>query len=43
MIDTVVRHSQENNVRLARWVNNKFIFRTCEKFEDYQKGRLIIV
>lgn len=21
--------------RLARWVNNKFIWRTCEKFEDY--------
>jgi hypothetical protein len=24
--------------RMARWVNNKFIFRCCEKFEDYQKG-----
>lgn len=24
--------------RLARWVNNKFIFRVCERFEDYQKG-----
>ena len=24
--------------RLARWVNNKFIFRKCEKFEDYQKA-----
>lgn len=24
--------------RLARWVNNKFIFRTCDKFEDYQKA-----
>jgi hypothetical protein len=24
------------NVRhLQRWVNNKFIFRTVEKFEDY--------
>ena len=21
--------------RMARWVNNKFIFRTCERFEDY--------
>lgn len=21
--------------RLQRWVNNKFIFRTCDKFEDY--------
>ena len=24
--------------RLQRWVNNKFIFRSCEKFEDYKKG-----
>ena len=24
--------------RMARWVNNKFIFRKCEKFEDYMKG-----
>ena len=23
---------------LQRWVNNKFIFRKCEKFEDYKKG-----
>lgn len=22
--------------RLARWVNNKFIFRSCEKFNDYK-------
>lgn len=22
--------------RLQRWVNNKFIFRSCERFEDYQ-------
>lgn len=22
--------------RLARWVNNRFIFRSCEKFEDYR-------
>lgn len=22
--------------RLARWVNNKYIFRTCDKFEDYK-------
>lgn len=21
--------------RLARWLNNKFIWRTCEKFEQY--------
>ena len=25
--------------RLQRWVNNRIIFRTCERFEDYQKGR----
>ena len=24
---------------LQRWVNNRIIFRTCERFEDYQKGR----
>lgn len=23
--------------RLQRWCNNKFIFRSCKKFEDYQK------
>lgn len=23
---------------LQRWVNNKFIFRKCERFEDYKKG-----
>lgn len=23
---------------LQRWVNNKFVFRKCEKFEDYKKG-----
>jgi hypothetical protein len=23
---------------LQRWVNNKFIFRSCDKFEDYKKG-----
>ena len=22
--------------RLQRWVNNKFIFRSCERFEDYK-------
>lgn len=22
--------------RLQRWVNNKFIFRKCDKFEDYE-------
>ena len=24
---------------LQRWVNNKFVFRSCEKFEDYKKGK----
>lgn len=24
--------------RLARWVNNRFIFSQCETFEEYQKG-----
>ena len=24
---------------LQRWCNNRFIFRSCEKFEDYKKGR----
>lgn len=23
--------------RMARWVNNKFIFRKCEKYEDYER------
>ena len=23
---------------LQRWVNNRFVFRKCEKFEDYKKG-----
>ena len=23
---------------LQRWCNNKFIFRSCDKFEDYKKG-----
>jgi hypothetical protein len=25
--------------KLQRWVNNKFIFRVCERFEDYN-GKL---
>ena len=25
--------------QMARWVNNKYIFRTCETFEEYRKGR----
>lgn len=24
--------------QLQRWVNNKFIWRSCDKFEDYQGG-----
>ena len=24
--------------KLARWVNNRYIFATCERFEDYLKG-----
>ncbi len=29
---------QENRLRhLQRWVNNRIIFRTCEKFEEYKK------
>lgn len=23
---------------LQRWVNNRFVFRSCDKFEDYKKG-----
>lgn len=26
------------DIELQRWVNNKFIFRSCERFEDYKKG-----
>jgi hypothetical protein len=29
-------HSPKQLRRLQRWVNNKFIFRTCERFEDYK-------
>lgn len=29
-------HAPRKIKRLARWVNNKFIFRTCERFEDYK-------
>lgn len=25
--------------KLARWVNNRFIFAKCDNFEDYKKGR----
>jgi hypothetical protein len=24
--------------QLQRWVNNKFIFRSCERFEEYKSG-----
>jgi organic radical activating enzyme len=26
--------------QMARWVNNKFIWRSCERFEDYKGGQL---
>ncbi|MGL5716770.1 MAG: radical SAM protein [Paraclostridium sp.] len=41
----VMRYNKEKILRgsvynkLARWVNNKFIWRTCEKFEDYNNQR----
>ncbi len=28
-------HAPKEICRLQRWVNNKFIFRSCDKFEDY--------
>ena len=31
-------HASKEIKDLQRWVNNKFIFRKCEKFEDYKKG-----
>ena len=31
-------HAPKEIKQLQRWVNNKFIFRSCEKFEDYKKG-----
>jgi hypothetical protein len=33
------KHASRELRRLQRWVNNKFIFRECERFEDYQKGK----
>ena len=30
-------HAQREIKRLQRWVNNKFIWRSCERFEDYDK------
>lgn len=31
-------NAPEEVKHLQRWVNNKFIFRSCDKFEDYKKG-----
>lgn len=31
-------HATKEIKQLQRWVNNKFIFRKCEKFEDYKGG-----
>jgi hypothetical protein len=31
-------HAPSEIKRLQRWVNNKFIFRKCKKFEDYKGG-----
>lgn len=31
-------HAPKEIKQLQRWVNSKFIFRKCEKFEDYKKG-----
>lgn len=31
-------NAPEKIIRLQRWVNNKFIFRSCERFEDYKKN-----
>lgn len=30
--------AQKEVKQLQRWVNNKFIFRACERFEDYKAG-----
>ncbi len=30
-------HSPKVTRKMQRWCNNKYIFRSCEKFEDYQK------
>ena len=29
-------HAPKDIKRLQRWCNNKFIWRSCEKFEDYR-------
>lgn len=31
-------HAPKQIKRLQRWVNNKFIYRSCERFEDYKAG-----
>lgn len=31
-------HASKEIKDLQRWVNNRFVFRKCEKFEDYKKG-----
>ena len=30
-------HAPKQTKQIARWVNNKFIWRSCERFEDYGK------
>lgn len=30
-------HANKQTKQMARWVNNKFIWRSCEKFEDYRR------
>ena len=30
-------YAKKETKRMARWVNNKFIWRSCERFEDYGK------
>lgn len=32
-------YAKKETKRMARWVNNKFIWRTCERFEDYGKEK----
>lgn len=33
-------HAPREIRRLQRWVNNKFIWRSCERFEDYDRRRV---
>jgi len=30
------KHAPKQTKDMARWCNNRFIFRSCEKFEDYK-------